>query len=59
LRGVIERQGWKSGLVLWPIRAALTGREASPGAFEALAVLGKERSLARLERALAKLETLA
>ena len=59
LRGTIERQGWKSGLALWPIRAALTGREASPGVFEVLAVLGKERSLARLERALAKLETMA
>jgi len=59
LRGVIERQGWKSGTVLWPIRAALTGREASPGAFEVLAALGKERSLVRLARALDKLETMA
>jgi nondiscriminating glutamyl-tRNA synthetase len=34
--------------VLWPIRAALTGVAASPGAFEMLHILGKEESLARL-----------
>jgi glutamyl-tRNA synthetase len=34
--------------VAQPARVALTGRTASPGLFEVLAVLGKERSLARL-----------
>lgn len=38
----------KNGDVLWPIRAALTGVPHSPGAFEMLAVLGKEESLARI-----------
>lgn len=37
-----------NGDVLWPIRAALTGEPASPGAFEMLSILGKEESLARL-----------
>jgi glutamyl-tRNA synthetase len=55
LRGYAEAAGLKSGLVLWPVRAALTGREASPGAFEVLSVLGRERSLQRIERALNKL----
>ena len=35
--------------VFWPIRAALTGVPASPGAFEMLSVLGREESLARLQ----------
>jgi glutamyl-tRNA synthetase len=32
-------------------RVAVTGRSASPPLFEVMAVLGKERSLARLTRA--------
>jgi len=37
--------------VLWPIRAALTGLPASPGAFEVLHILGKTESLARIHAA--------
>jgi glutamyl-tRNA synthetase len=33
-----------------PARVALTGRTISPGLYEVLAVLGKEESLARLDR---------
>lgn len=40
------------GKVLWPFRAALSGRQASPGPFEIAEVLGKEETLARLEYAL-------
>ncbi|MFW5734958.1 MAG: hypothetical protein ACOCWR_07865 [Oceanidesulfovibrio sp.] len=32
---------------------AVTGRTRSPGLFETLAILGKARSLARIDRALA------
>lgn len=39
----------KNSDVLWPIRAALTGSKASPGAFEMLFLLGKEESLERLQ----------
>ena len=38
-----------------PIRVAITGTSVSPGIFESLAALGKERSLERIERALARL----
>jgi glutamyl-tRNA synthetase len=41
-------QGVKLGAVAQPLRAALTGRAASPGIFEVLAVLGREESLARI-----------
>lgn len=38
----------KLGAVAQPLRAALTGRTASPGIFEVLEILGREESLARL-----------
>jgi len=31
-----------------PLRAALTGRTASPGVFQILATLGRDESLARI-----------
>ena len=37
--------------VAQPARVALTGRSASPGLFEVMSVLGRERSVARLEAA--------
>jgi glutamyl-tRNA synthetase len=40
-----------------PIRVAVTGRTVSPGLFETLRVLGRERSLERLARAREKLAT--
>jgi glutamyl-tRNA synthetase len=39
----------KLGDVAQPLRAALTGRAASPGIFDVLEVLGQEESLARLK----------
>ncbi len=45
------------GKLYQPIRVAITGTSVSPGIFESLAVLGKERSLNRIERALARLST--
>ena len=43
----------KLGQVAQPLRAALAGSLETPGLFEILALLGKERALRRLERALA------
>jgi glutamyl-tRNA synthetase len=48
VRSHAERQGLKLGAVAQPLRAALTGRSASPGVFDVLAVLGREESLARI-----------
>lgn len=39
------------GEVLWPLRAALTGRKASPGPFEVAEVLGKKETLNRIKKA--------
>jgi glutamyl/glutaminyl-tRNA synthetase len=43
------------GRLLWPLRVALTGLEASPGPFEILEILGKKESLKRIEAAIKKL----
>ena len=43
------------GRLLWPLRAALTGLEASPGPFEILEILGKKESIKRIEAAIKKL----
>ena len=48
----IESQGLKMKDVAQPMRVALTGRTASPGLFDVMAVLGKETSLTRLTRAI-------
>ena len=39
-----------------PIRIAVTGRKATPGMWETLAVLGKERTRRRLREALKKIK---
>ncbi len=51
LGSLLEERGWKRGQLLWPLRAALTGKPFSPGAYEVAAVLGKEKTLERLRRA--------
>jgi len=52
-----ERLDCKPGKVYQPIRVAITGTSVSPGIFESLAVLGREKSLARIDSALAKLRS--
>jgi glutamyl-tRNA synthetase len=52
LRGVVEARGVKPKDVFQPIRVALAGVPVSPGIFETLAVLGREESLARIDRAI-------
>jgi glutamyl-tRNA synthetase len=53
LRVLAERLGFgeKAGKVFQPLRVALTGLAASPGIFEVLLILGRERSLSRLDDA--------
>jgi glutamyl-tRNA synthetase len=51
-----ERLGVKPGKLYQPIRVAITGSTVSPGIFESLAALGSERSLARIDAAIERLE---
>jgi len=51
-----EEKGYKTGLVMWPLRIALSGKLMTPaGATEIMDVLGKEESLARLREGQKKL----
>lgn len=51
-KGLIVEQGIKMGQLAQPVRVALTGRTASPGLFEVMEVLGRDRTLHRLRRGL-------
>jgi nondiscriminating glutamyl-tRNA synthetase len=60
IKKFIETNGLKTGEVLWPLRVALSGLDASPGPFEimdAFGVLpnGKEIVLSRVSKGLEKL----
>lgn len=47
----------KNGQVLWPVRTAITGKQFTPGgAIEIAHILGKEETLKRIDRGVAKLE---
>jgi len=52
---VIGRFGIGLGKLAQPVRLAVTGRTVSPGIFEVLEVLGKDRTLPRLDAALERL----
>ncbi|MEJ2060431.1 MAG: glutamate--tRNA ligase [Gammaproteobacteria bacterium] len=56
---VSEALELKLGKVAQPLRVALTGATVSPPIDETLTLIGRERSLARLEKALAYIETAA
>lgn len=49
----VAEKGIKMGAAAQPVRVALTGRTASPGLFEVMELLGRERTLHRLRQAVA------
>ncbi len=52
LRDLAHARGIAAGKLIHPVRLAVTGRGESPGLFEVLSLLGRERSLARIDRML-------
>jgi glutamyl-tRNA synthetase len=52
LKRVVEAAGVKVGDLVHAVRVAVTGKTVGPGLYDCLAILGRERSLARLERSL-------
>ncbi len=50
-RDLAEKMGVKLVKVAQPVRVALTGRSTSPGLFEVMDILGKDKVLARIGRA--------
>ena len=57
LRALAERLGFgeKAGKIFQPLRVALTGLGVSPGIFDVLLMLGRDRSLTRIDAAIARL----
>ena len=54
-REAAEAAGMKAGDFFSPVRVAVTGRTVSPPLFASLEMLGRDRSLARIDDALGKL----
>jgi glutamyl-tRNA synthetase len=52
LRPLVDELGVKARDLYQPIRVAISGSTISPGIFESVAVLGREETLARIDRAL-------
>jgi glutamyl-tRNA synthetase len=50
LRSTAERQQVKAAVLIHAARVAVTGESVSPGIFEVLALLGRRRSVERIER---------
>jgi glutamyl-tRNA synthetase len=55
MRELAADLGMKPGPLFMGVRVAVTGRKETPPLFETMEVLGRERSLARLQAGIAKL----
>ncbi len=56
VQAVAQRLDLKLGKVAQPLRVAVTGRAASPGIGTTLALVGRERTLRRIDRAIAYID---
>ncbi len=55
LKSLAEKHDVKMNRVAQPLRVALTGRDASPSMHDTLGLLGKERSIERIDKAMERL----
>jgi glutamyl-tRNA synthetase len=58
MRALSGELGMKPGQLFMPIRVAATGRTQSPGLFETLAAVGKDRLMERTGTAIGKLKAM-
>lgn len=58
LRKLAETAGISAGKLIHPLRVALTGRMASPPIFDVAVILGKQRTLRRLDRMIERMPEL-
>ncbi len=56
LREFTNQHGIKAGVIIHPFRLALTGKTSGPGLFELVEAMGKENSIARLQRIVSELK---
>jgi glutamyl-tRNA synthetase len=54
LKKFVDAQQIKIGDIVHTLRIAITGKSVGPGVYDCLAILGRESSLARIDRALAR-----
>jgi glutamyl-tRNA synthetase len=55
-KAVMDQTGLKLGKIAQPVRVALTGKTASPGIFEVSALLGQDKVISRLKKAIRYIE---
>ena len=55
MQDLVRSEGIAIGQIIHALRVAVTGKAIGFGLFETLAILGRERSLARINQALARL----
>jgi glutamyl-tRNA synthetase len=56
LSAFAKEKEYKTGFVMWPIRTAVSGKQATPGgATELMALLGKDETIKRINAAITKL----
>ncbi len=48
----IQKNNIKLGIIAQPVRVAITGKTESPGIFELLEIVGREKTIKRLEKAI-------
>ena len=57
LFALIEQLGCKNGIILWPLRVAVSGKQFTPGGgIEIAATIGKEDTLKRIDMGIEKLK---
>lgn len=56
---LIQQENLDNGATLWPLRAALSGRQASLGPFDIAEILGREETLRRINTAIQLLRSVA
>ena len=54
---LLDETGLKLGKIAQPVRVALTGKTTSPGIFEIIEVLGREKTILRIEKATARINS--
>jgi glutamyl-tRNA synthetase len=57
-KSIVEKHDTKLGKLAQPVRVAVTGGTASPGIFDVLEVLGKEKTIRRLDKAIEAIKVL-
>ncbi len=57
LQEFVAAQDIKAGAIVHPVRVATTGKAVGPGLYDCLAILGKDVTLARIDRALKRVQT--